>query len=47
MTGLYARPNGNRTFKDGLCGFVFTVPRLELVTKEEFDALDVYLPRGI
>ena len=47
MAGLDACPNGERAFKDGLCGLVFVIPRLELVAKEEFDALDVYLPRRV
>jgi len=47
MTGLYARPNGERALEDRLCGLVFVVPRLELVTKEELDAPDVHLPRRI
>jgi len=34
MTSLYACPNCERAFEDRLCGLVFAVPRLELVTKE-------------
>jgi len=44
MSGLYACPNCKRAFKDSLCSLVFVIPRLELVTKEELDALDVHLP---
>ena len=45
MTGLDARSDGERAFKNSLRGLVFAVPRLEFVAKEEFDALDVHLPR--
>ena len=47
MASLDTCPNGERAFEDGLCGLVFVVPGLELVTKEEFDALDVHLPRRV
>ena len=47
MASLDACPNGERAFKNGLCGLVLVVPGLELVAKEEFDALDVHFPRRV
>lgn len=44
MAGLDAGPNGERTFENRLRGFVFPVPRLELIAEEEFNTLDVHLP---
>ena len=47
MGCLYACSKGKRTFENRLGGFVFAIPRLVFVTKEEPDTLDVHLPRGV
>ena len=44
MAGLDACPNGERTFENRLRGFIFAVPRLELIAKEELNPFDIHLP---